>query len=209
MLAHQLASLHLSSSGTIELTELKQVMLQLGQNPAEEDLIEMMRMADKNGDNEIDFEEFLILMQTRSVERDTEAELMEAFKLFDLDGSGDISRDELKTLMKNLGQELTDEEIDAMIDEVDINLDGEISFDEFRALMVSQVFLSMPSIGLARTIESQFVFLSLFFIIVRITNFLGNTVTSSLSSPLQFSFLRTKLLKREKDRKDMRQQSVS
>ena len=111
-------------------------MLQLGQNPAEEDLIEMMRLVDVNGDNEIDFEEFLVMMTMRSGERDTEAELREAFKLFDLDGSGTISREELKTLMKNLGQALTDEEIDAMIDEVDINLDGEISFEEFSALMV-------------------------------------------------------------------------
>ncbi|CAB9523971.1 Putative calmodulin-like protein [Seminavis robusta] len=127
----------INGDGTIELTELKQVMLQLGQNPAEEDLIEMMRLVDVNGDNEIDFDEFLVMMTMRSGERDTEAELREAFKLFDLDGSGTISREELKTLMKNLGQALTDEEIDAMIDEVDINLDGEISFDEFQALMLS------------------------------------------------------------------------
>jgi calmodulin len=111
-------------------------MLQLGQNPAEEDLIEMMRLVDINGDNEIDFQEFLIMMTMRSGERDTEEELLEAFKLFDLDGSGSISRSELKTLMKNLGQAMTDEEIDAMIDEVDINLDGEISFEEFKSLMV-------------------------------------------------------------------------
>ena len=128
-----------ATAGTIELTELKQVMLQLGQNPAEEDLIEMMRLVDVNGDNEIDFDEFLVMMNMRSGERDTEAELLEAFKLFDLDGSGTISREELSTLMKNLGQALTDDEIDAMIDEVDQNLDGEISFDEFQALMVRSV----------------------------------------------------------------------
>jgi calmodulin len=137
----------LYNTGTIELTELKQVMLQLGQNPAEEDLLDMMRLVDVNGDNEIDFEEFLVMMTMRSGERDTEAELREAFKLFDLDGSGNISRDELKTLMKNLGQALTDEEIDAMIDEVDINQDGEISFHEFQTLMVRSNYRAVDSHG--------------------------------------------------------------
>jgi len=127
----------LDGSGTIELTELKQVMLQLGQNPSDDDLMDMIRIVDVNGDNEIDFDEFLVMMTMRADDRDTDGELLEAFKLFDLDGSGSISREELTTLMKNLGQALTDDEIDAMIDEVDDNRDGEISFEEFKALMCS------------------------------------------------------------------------
>ena len=123
------------------MTELKQVMLQLGQNPSDDDLMDMIRLVDVNGDNEIDFDEFLVMMTMRADDRDTDGELLEAFKLFDLDGSGSISREELTTLMKNLGQELTDDEIVAMIDEVDENLDGEISFDEFKALMVSKYWL--------------------------------------------------------------------
>ena len=129
--------LHFGCIGTIELHELQQVMRKLGQNPTESDLIEMINSVDDNGDNEIDFDEFLILMKSRIGERDPEKELRDAFAVFDTDGSGSIDRKELKRLMKKLGQALTEAELDAMMDEVDTNGDGEISFEEFKSMMVS------------------------------------------------------------------------
>jgi Ca2+-binding EF-hand superfamily protein len=122
-------------TGTIELHELQQVMRKLGQNPTEAELVEMISSVDDNGDHEIDFGEFLILMKSRIGERDPEKELRDAFAVFDTDGSGSIDRKELKRLMKKLGQALTEGELDAMMDEVDANGDGEISFEEFKALM--------------------------------------------------------------------------
>lgn len=115
--------------------ELQQVMRKLGQDPSEEDLIEMIASVDDNGDNEIDFNEFCVLMKSRIGKRDQDEELREAFAVFDSDNSGAIDRKELKRLMKKLGQALTEAEIDAMMDEVDTNGDGEISFEEFKALM--------------------------------------------------------------------------
>lgn len=121
--------------GTIELHELQQVMRKLGQNPSEKELKEMIGSIDDNGDNEIDFDEFLILMKSRVGARDPEKELRDAFAVFDTDGSGEIDRKELKRLMKKLGQALSEAELDAMMDEVDTNGDGVISFEEFKALM--------------------------------------------------------------------------
>ena len=121
--------------GTIELHELQQVMTKLGQNPTEAELIEMISTVDENGDNEIDFNEFMILMKSRMGATDPEKELKDAFNVFDTDGSGAIDRVELKKLMKKLGQALSDAELDAMMNEVDTNGDGEISFEEFKALM--------------------------------------------------------------------------
>jgi len=126
--------------GTIELHELQQVMRKLGQNPTEAELIEMIQSVDDNGDHEIDFEEFLLLMKHRIGERDPEKELRDAFSVFDTDGSGSIDRKELKRLMKKLGQALTEAELDAMMDEVDLNGDGVISFEEFKTMMVRFVF---------------------------------------------------------------------
>lgn len=51
-------------------------------------------------------------------------EYREAFSLFDKDGSGSITNDELGTVMESLGQHPTEEELNDMINEVDI--DGEL-----------------------------------------------------------------------------------
>ena len=97
----------------------------------------MINSVDDNGDHEIDFEEFLILMSTKKPSKDDpDKELRDAFAVFDADGSGSISRDELKKLMRNLGQTLSDAELNAMMDEVDTDGNGEIDFEEFKSMMV-------------------------------------------------------------------------
>ena len=125
--------------GTITIVELKEVMKSLGQNPTDTELKRMINSVDDNGDNEIDFEEFLVLMSSNKGDRndDPDRELKDAFKVFDSDGNGSISKLELQRLMSNLGQRLTDVELDAMMGEVDTDGNGEIDFDEFKQMMVS------------------------------------------------------------------------
>ena len=49
--------------------------------------------------------------------------------VFDKDGNGFISAAELRHVMTNLGEKLTDEEVDEMIREADIDGDGQINYD--------------------------------------------------------------------------------
>lgn len=58
--------------------------------------------------------------------QDTEAELRAAFQVFDRDGSGTINTEELKQVMKSIGESLTDEEIEDMMDEADKDRNGTI-----------------------------------------------------------------------------------
>lgn len=48
-------------------------------------------------------------------------ELQEAFRLYDKDGDGTISTVELATVMRNLGQFPSSDELQQMIDEIDID----------------------------------------------------------------------------------------
>lgn len=57
------------------------------------------------------------------------AELREAFDLFDVNGNGYITKDELVKAMKNVGENLSDGEINSMIRNADLNSDGQVSFE--------------------------------------------------------------------------------
>ncbi len=50
-------------------------------------------------------------------------------RVFDKDGNGFISAAELRHVMTNLGEKLTDEEVDEMIREADIDGDGQVNYE--------------------------------------------------------------------------------
>ena len=61
--------------------------------------------------------------------------LPQIFKLFDEDNSGKVSFRNLKRISQEIGETLTDEELQEMIDEADRGGDGLISQDEFYRVM--------------------------------------------------------------------------
>lgn len=60
---------------------------------------------------------------------ESEEELREAFRVFDKDGNGSISAAELRHVMTNLGEKLTDEEVDEMMREADTDGDGQVNYE--------------------------------------------------------------------------------
>lgn len=82
-----------------------------------------------SGNGTIDFPEFLTMMARKMKDTDSEEEIREAFRVFDKDGNGFISAAELRHVMTNLGEKLTDEEVDEMIREADIDGDGQVNYE--------------------------------------------------------------------------------
>ncbi|KAK6934567.1 EF-hand domain, partial [Dillenia turbinata] len=66
-------------------------------------------------------------------------EIKEAFELFDTDGSGTIDAKELNVAMRALGFEVTEEQINQMIADVDKDGSGAIDFDEFVHMMTAKI----------------------------------------------------------------------
>ena len=77
----------------------------------------MISDIDKDGSGTIDFDEFLQMMTAKMGERDSREEIMKAFRLFDDDETGKISFKNLKRVAKELGENMTDEELMEMIEE--------------------------------------------------------------------------------------------
>jgi len=124
-------------SGSISTNELVGVMRSIGQNPTEDEVLELILEADTNGDGTIDFQEFLEMMKKKCNEDDQMEDLRQAFKIFDRDCDGYISLKELKRVTTTLGQALTDEEAEMFMREADLNGDGKLDYDEFVKMMLS------------------------------------------------------------------------
>ncbi|XP_033755643.1 calmodulin-A-like isoform X3 [Pecten maximus] len=126
--------------GSITTDELGTVMRNLGQYPNTDELNMMLKEIDIDGDGTFSFEEFVQVMAnmggiSEQSEEDEEEELRQAFRVFDKTGCGYISASDLRAVLQCMGEDLTEEEIDEMIAEVDIDGDGRIDFEEFIACM--------------------------------------------------------------------------
>uniref|UniRef100_A0A8D1BAP9 EF-hand domain-containing protein n=1 Tax=Sus scrofa TaxID=9823 RepID=A0A8D1BAP9_PIG len=66
------------------------------------------------------------------------AEVQEAFSLFDKDGDGTITTKELGTVMRSLGQNPTEAELQGMINEADIDGDGQVNYEEFVQMLTAK-----------------------------------------------------------------------
>lgn len=124
------------SNGRITTEDLIVMMRSLGQNPTESELRDMIDPLDGDGDGEIDFDEFLTVMASKTKATDTEDELRCAFEALDRNHDGYITGAELNEAMVRLGERFTDEEVEAMIREADLNGDQMIDFGEFVAVMM-------------------------------------------------------------------------
>ena len=107
---------------TVATEELGTVMRSFGQNLTEAELEDMINEVDADGDGTIDFPELLSLTTRKMKDTDTKEELGEAFKVFDRDGDGFTSVTELRHVITNLGEKFTDEEVDEMIREADVDV---------------------------------------------------------------------------------------
>lgn len=112
---------------------------------AEFEVSEIMEKLDINDNGNIDYSEFMIahLNVATMIQED---KLKEIFNLFDIDHSGTITAEELKKILGAKGNkkdDIDDNEWDKIIDEVDKDGNGEISFHEFKEMIYNMFNMKM------------------------------------------------------------------
>ncbi|XP_065545636.1 uncharacterized protein LOC136019403 [Lathamus discolor] len=122
-------------AGCVDVKELKVAMRALGYEPRREEIKKMVSVIDKEGTGKISFSGFLRVITQKMAEKDSKEEILKVFKLFDDDETGKISFKNLKRVARELGENLTDDELQEMIDEADRDGDGQVNEQEFLSIM--------------------------------------------------------------------------
>lgn len=137
-----------NNDGFITLQELEISLRRLKLVATVEEVKHMMERVDLNKDGLIDYEEFCKLYESIESdisslkegkdEDDDDMELREAFEIFDGNGDGVITKEELSGVLISMGlnQGEKDENCRVMIQNVDLDGDGKVSFDEFKKMMI-------------------------------------------------------------------------
>ncbi|KAI8139020.1 hypothetical protein BJV82DRAFT_522638 [Fennellomyces sp. T-0311] len=124
--------------GKVSPAELEEMLKSAGVSEASGTTAVSMKVhTDSNGN--LSFEEFARLMRPtlsnpiRLTKK--QQELKEAFDAFDRDGNGVINAEELLAMMHQLGDRISIDEANKMIQEADHDRDGVINFYEFSLMM--------------------------------------------------------------------------
>ena len=127
-----------NGDGKLSKDEIKNgYMTYFGKNLTDEQIDDMFSQVDADGNGEIDYSEFVAAtMNEKNLLSNNK--LQTAFKMFDKDGGGSISTDEIKQVL-SFGQNLDEAVVQQIIEQVDKNGDGEISYEEFAAMMLKNI----------------------------------------------------------------------
>ena len=122
-------------------------MRRAGQNPTDVEVQDLINKID-DGSGTLDFSDFCLVIKEKTKELDSETHFKDTFRVFSKDEEGEqisedegkeedvcagcIPADEMKFVLMHLPGKVTYKEIDEMIETVDKNGDGKISFSEFR-----------------------------------------------------------------------------
>lgn len=124
-------------SGAIDAEEMALAMKGLGFGDLPRDEVErIVRSMNTDANGLVEYGEFETMIKSRMAQKDSPEEILKAFQLFDLDKKGKVSFANLKEVAKLLGENPGDDVLKEMIAEADEDGDGEVSFEEFKSVML-------------------------------------------------------------------------
>ncbi|KAK7262571.1 hypothetical protein RJT34_30145 [Clitoria ternatea] len=145
-------------NGNLSFEELKDGLSMFGHVLPDPDVQMLLDAADADGNGTLNCEEFITMsVHLRKIESDEF--LSEAFHYFDKNQTGYVEFEELKDALSDDGTEtINDHVIKDILNDVDLDKDGRISFEEFKAMMKTGGDWKMASRQYSRALLSALSF---------------------------------------------------
>ena len=125
-------SYDVNGNGVIDKKEMEAVLEKLGQ-PAT--LKQIQKVFDELGstNQQITFDEFIEFIKKYHLSKNKNStdEIIGAFQVFDKNHNGVLSLSEFKHILMDLGQKFTEEEVNEIFNESDLNKNGNLDYKEF------------------------------------------------------------------------------
>lgn len=124
--------------GLVASSEIGTVLRALGQNPTEADVKKIKSQVDPKGDKRISFEEFLPIFNSVSQKKveGSEQTYIEGLRVFDKDGNGTMSAAELRHVLTSLGEKLSGDDVDIILNAMQVHADGSVNYEDFVHLVM-------------------------------------------------------------------------
>ncbi|GMI90090.1 calcium-dependent protein kinase 24 [Hibiscus trionum] len=132
-------------NGNLSFEELRDGLRKIGHTLDDPDVQMLMEAADMDGNGTLSQDEFVIMAVHLKRMDGSDELLSQAFGVFDKNQSGYIELEELQEALSHDHDNLHQQLIKDIMADVDKNKDGRISYDEFKAMMVTGMDWKMAS----------------------------------------------------------------
>lgn len=132
----------------VDVQHIGPMMRALNCKPTDEEIQDATDQLQTNGlqDDRMNFQQFIQVMEPHIIKANkvyNEEQMATAFNRFDVDGNGFITASELRTVLRDsfctgirdVAEELTDEDVEEVMAEADLNGDDKISYSEFQKMI--------------------------------------------------------------------------
>lgn len=125
-------SYDVNGNGVIDKKEMEAVLERLGQ-PATSKQIQKVFDELGSTNQQITFDEFIEFIKKYHLSKNKNStdEIIGAFQVFDKNHNGVLSLSEFKHILMDLGQKFTEEEVNEIFNESDLNKNGNLDYKEF------------------------------------------------------------------------------
>merc|ERR1719469_138169 len=127
-----------NSDGFVHTQELGTLVRAINLNPSEAEIIEMMKKVDANNSGQFDLTSLENLIRDRGNDPDTLDDVVTALKVFDADKDGKISVEEFTYAMVNMGERMTEQEIQETVADCQLVNNNQIALEDFARMIMNR-----------------------------------------------------------------------